>query len=370
MSAPIENPRVFFDIEIAGEKRGRVVFELFQDKCPKTAENFLALCTGEKGIGLTTGQPLHYKGCPFHRIIKKFMIQGGDFSNKNGTGGESIYGAKFDDENLTLKHDVPFLLSMANSGENTNGSQFFITTVPTPHLDGKHCVFGKVLKGRGIVRELEHQETGENDKPVKECSIGDCGVVPPGEDISCADVVDDGTGDVYQDYPEDNDLDFKQTDKIVEAVEVIRKSGNTHFKNQDFVKAQNKYDKALRFLQTMEEEADMNEETLQDLKKSSYLPIFLNIAACALKLKNYQDVLFYCEDALKIAPDSTKALLRRAQAYKASQDWDLAQKDLEEALKIEPEAKDIKQMLAKIKAEQQAYKKKEQQKYAKMFSSS
>ncbi|XP_042195697.1 peptidyl-prolyl cis-trans isomerase D-like, partial [Callorhinchus milii] len=112
---------------------GRLVLELFADVCPKTAENFRALCTGEKGIGPTTGKPLHFKGCPFHRIIKKFMIQGGDFSNQNGTGGESIYGEKFEDESFHYKHDCEGLLSMANAGPNTNGSQFFITTVPTPH---------------------------------------------------------------------------------------------------------------------------------------------------------------------------------------------------------------------------------------------
>ncbi|PKI63622.1 hypothetical protein CRG98_016005 [Punica granatum] len=137
------NPLVFLDISIDEDPVERIVIELFADVVPKTAENFRALCTGEKGVGSTTGKPLHYKGTHFHRIIKGFMAQGGDFSKgngmlfqPNGTGGESIYGGKFSDENFKMAHDGPGLLSLANSGPNTNGSQFFITFKRIPHLDG------------------------------------------------------------------------------------------------------------------------------------------------------------------------------------------------------------------------------------------
>jgi len=166
-------PTVFFDVTIGGNNAGRIVFELYADIVPKTAENFRALCTGEKGKG-KAGKALHYKSSVFHRIIPQFMIQGGDFTAHNGTGGESIYGAKFADENFKEKHTIPGLLSMANAGPGTNGSQFFITTVATPWLDGKHVVFGRVIEGLDIVKKMEALGS-QNGKTSQVVSIADCG---------------------------------------------------------------------------------------------------------------------------------------------------------------------------------------------------
>lgn len=166
-SALAANPRVALDVTIGGQPAGTVTIELFADVTPKTADNFRALCTGEKG------KDLSYAGSPFHRIIPEFMIQGGDFTNGNGTGGESIYGEKFPDENFQIKHTEAGLLSMANAGPNTNGSQFFITVAPTPWLNGKHVVFGKVVDGLDVVRAMEAQGS-RSGRPLTEVTLEAC----------------------------------------------------------------------------------------------------------------------------------------------------------------------------------------------------
>ncbi|XP_037983439.1 NK-tumor recognition protein isoform X9 [Motacilla alba alba] len=172
-----DRPQCFFEIEINREPVGRIMFQLFSDICPKTCKNFLCLCSGEKGIGKTTGKKLCYKGTTFHRVVKNFMIQGGDFSEGNGKGGESIYGGYFKDENFILKHDRAFLLSMANRGKHTNGSQFFITTKPAPHLDGVHVVFGLVISGFEVIEQIENLKTDTASRPYADVRVIDCGVL-------------------------------------------------------------------------------------------------------------------------------------------------------------------------------------------------
>lgn len=384
-------PRVYFDVSIGGESIGRVVFQLFNDIVPKTAENFRALCVGHTSEN--SSKKLHYKGSIFHRIIKDFMVQGGDFTNFNGTGGESIYGEKFEDENFTLKHDKPYLLSMANSGPGTNGSQFFITTVPTPHLDGKHVVFGRLLKGSDVVRELENvKKQGEN--PAMECKIEDCGELQPGEDDGV--VIDDGTGDKVPDAPSESDFTFEKFDELISAIESVKAIGNEQFKLSNHKLALKKYRKAVKFINhfTKKEEIEFSSDSEEeddeaaqnkekavkesqisdaDLEKNNKLekvkvPCLLNSAACKLKLNDSQAACEDLTEVLKLDANNTKALYRRAQAHVAMKDFDEATKDLNSALKIAPEDKAIKGELARVKKLITEKKQRDQKMYSKLFS--
>jgi len=333
------NPRVFFDISIGGRPIGRINMELFANEVPKTAENFRALCTGEKGVG-KAGKPLHYKGAIFHRVIKEFMIQGGDFTAGNGTGGESIYGEKFEDEKFVRNHDQPFLLSMANAGPNTNGSQFFITTALTPHLDGKHVVFGKVLSGKNVVRQIEYTQTAPGDAPVKDVKIEDCGELAGDEAVS-ADVQEpDEFGDKHADFPQDwegeGDIDAKSVLAIATA---CKDYGTKAFKAGKLQVALDKYQKGLRYLN---EDPDLDKEPADTKKALDTLRFGLNnnSALMATKLEQWDDAITHATRALAVEgladKDKGKALFRRGYAEVRIKDREAALKDLEEASKLCP----------------------------------
>ncbi|GAM43216.1 hypothetical protein TCE0_047r17841 [Talaromyces pinophilus] len=345
--------RVYLDIEIGGRKEGRIALELFNDVVPKTADNFRALCTGEKGIG-KQGKPLSFKGSIFHRVIKNFMIQGGDFTAFNGTGGESIYGEKFEDENFELKHDRPFLLSMANSGPATNGSQFFITTVETPHLDGKHVVFGQVINGKSLVRKIENMPT-QADKPNQDVVVADCGELK-GEEYENADKkAVDATGDPYEDYPADHDAELTAPSAF-EIATKLKELGNTAFKAGQTYVGLEKYQKGLRYLNEVANADEKDPKELEGQMKALRFTLHSNSALLANKLKHWKDGKTWAGYALETADaanakdaDRAKAYYRRAVAQVGLKEEDAAIKDLEAALKLAPGDAAISNEITRVK---------------------
>ncbi|KAI4094809.1 MAG: hypothetical protein LQ344_002055 [Seirophora lacunosa] len=329
---------------------------------------YLFPCTREKGQG-KSGKPLCYKGSIFHRVIKGFMIQGGDFTAGNGTGGESIYGEKFEDENFKLQHDKPLLLSMANAGPGTNGSQFFITTVPTPHLDGKHVVFGEVLDGKGIVRKIDNIKT-QADKPQSDVKIVDCGQLSGDETGTPSKKVPDSTGDPYEDFPEDHAGENKAPETCKIANE-LKDYGNKAFKSGDLNLALDKYQKGLRYLN---EDPELEKDDPPELSKQLTAVRFTlhsNSALVQNKLKFYEEAQKSATMALEQEgiPDSdrAKALYRKGMASQGVKDDDQAIKDLEEALKLAPGDAAITKELSAVKKKAAEQSKKEKAAYKKFF---
>lgn len=365
--------RVWFDITIGGAPTGRVVFELYSDVVPKTADNFRSLCTGEKGTG-QAGKPLHYKGSSFHRVIKSFMIQGGDFTAGNGTGGESIYGEKFEDENFELKHEKPFLLSMANAGPGTNGSQFFVTTVPTPHLDGKHVVFGEVISGKSVIRQVENAPVGDQDKPTRDCIIADCGEVPAG--VSLEDFTKkepDSTGDAYEDFPDDQLKEGEEWkgDEIAKIAGELKDMGNKAFKGGDLKLGLSKYQKGLRYLHEYPALIEGDPAELGAQLNKLRIGLHTNSALLQYKLKQYDESTRSADHTLAVKDitdaEKAKALFRKGVVAKEQKNEEDATKFLEEAGKLAPADAGIKNELAAVKKSAADRKAKERKAYSKMF---
>ncbi|TDL27754.1 peptidyl-prolyl cis-trans isomerase [Rickenella mellea] len=327
-----ERPITYFDISLGGRPLGRVIFSLYSDLVPKTAENFRCLCTGEKGMG-TSGKALSYKGSTFHRVIRGFMIQGGDFTEGNGTGGESIYGEKFEDEKFDVKHTKPFLLSMANAGPNTNGSQFFVTAAPTPHLDGKHVIFGEVIKGKSIIRQIERYPTSEGDVPTSPVVIEACGQLSA-DDPSLVTETADGN-DPYEDFPEDEDRDTEDPKVTLKIATELKEIGNTRFKAGNSADALAKWQKAIRYLDVHPILPDDTPEELKSSYNALLISLLLNSAIAANKVGGSENARSAVENTTRVLDrlphsqsDKGKALFRRAIAHVALHDDDLAEKDL------------------------------------------
>jgi len=380
------NPLVFFDIAVGDEFIGRIVFQLFSNVVPRTAENFRCLCTGEGGVSMT-GEPRHYKGSIFHRVIPNFMIQGGDFTNFNGTGGESIYGTMFDDENFKLKHKEPGLLSMANRGKNTNGSQFFITTKATPHLDRRHVVFGRVVKGMAVVKEIEQQPTDPRDnRPFKDCKVIECGELASLSDYGLR----PDEADPLPDFPDDleqGDLKLSDKRRILDLAVKIKDEGNLLFKNQEFAKARRKYQKIVRYIDAaycnvedskgasgggggggggavgVEEKSRFDEEDeplrprLEDVvdeeAKKLVVTAYSNASMCSLKLQRPADAVVESDFILaRFEPWNVKAIFRKGTALTQLEKYVEARDEFRKGLKVEnlpdADAKKFKGEIAKI----------------------
>ncbi|CAJ1035478.1 Cyclophilin type peptidyl-prolyl cis-trans isomerase/CLD, putative [Leishmania lindenbergi] len=352
------NAYCYFDITIGGKpQKERVVVELFTDVTPKTCENFRQLCLGNDGKKVEgTEVPMTYHGCTFHRVIPGFMIQGGDFTNHNGTGGVSIYGEKFEDENFTIPCDKSGLLAMANAGANTNGSQFFITTAPATHLTGRHVVFGRVVRGMNTVRAVEQTTTGANDKPVVDCVITGCGALDAVPEVVLA-----ADGDMYPDYPEDVESPMDDAKRIA-AAEEIRQIGNSYFTSAAFDLAIDKYSKAVRYLNQVENKDDHAEVD------KKLIACYNNSAMCAIKLERWSEARQTASLALSVDAKNAKALFRRGTAALSTGDADSAVEDLTLAHQTEPENAEIAAKLSEAKEKVKMQKAKLAAKLKKMFS--
>ncbi|CAH1111582.1 unnamed protein product [Psylliodes chrysocephalus] len=349
---------VYLDLQFDGVKAGRVVIELFNDVVPKTAENFRALCTGEKGIG-QKGKPLHYKGIKFHKVVPMCMAQGGDIVNNNGSCGESIYGHYFEDENFYIKHDTEGIVGMVNMGPNTNQSQFYITTTPCFHIDDTNVAFGKVVKGLNLIVEMSDQPR-INDTPTGNLIIENCGELKPGEPWNFYE--NDGTEDKYPPWPDDWDEQTDNLKPVEKAINAIKNSGNHYFNKNDFAHAERKYVKCLRYIDWY-----LSKKTIPTLNKNLRTTVMMNLASAQLKRHKYKEAGILCSQILKDEKNNGKVYYRRAQAMLHLEEYDKALNDLNTALSMHPNDKNIIKMLNQAKKYKLSYLQKEKIFFSKLF---
>ncbi|KAH3660493.1 hypothetical protein OGAPHI_007079 [Ogataea philodendri] len=378
----------YLDIRVGNKDLGRVVAELSTDLAPKSCKNFLDLCRSKS-----------YNNTCFHRVIRNFMIQAGDTDHKIidiknypppdlGKGGKSSFLSEYFEDENKVAIDKAFLLCMANQGtKDTNGSQFFISTTPSPHLSGKHSVFGKIIHGKSIIRELEKTPviSSKNSDPQawipaadNIALIYDCGEWKEGDYLFCYNACTDRIGgDIYEEYPDDNDeneLDLEDPKKTLQAATTIKESATLLFKASRLDDSRLKYKKALRYCNELIPDQDSNPEYYKkflDLKKTLYL----NLALIELNLKNYQGTIDYCGYLLEMDSDVTltrtqtsKTLYRLGKAYHGLKNFEVSLEFLQKASLINPDDQTVKSEMASVKKLVEDQKQTERQRFAKFFS--
>ncbi|AOW00770.1 YALI0A17314p [Yarrowia lipolytica CLIB122] len=381
---------VYMDFAVGGEPVGRVVFELFDDT-PLTSANFRALCKGDKPTP-EGSVPLTFKDSNIHRIVRNFAIQGGDIVYGDGTGGTSIYGDQFDDENFVHNHAEPFVLSMANAGPNSNKSQFFVTLKGSPHLDGKHVAFGKVVAGKSVLRQLEELDTAPGDVPVLPVTITNCGELKRDAKLLLPFIgSQDGlTADKYEEHPDDNfnvgkeegELNFDDPEQALRvtleikayATEVYKMAGDAESEEERAMVlrvALQKYKKALRYVFELSPDPDSSKKAYDEFQKAK-LALNQNMGLVALQLKKYDQVINSTTSALEMecatSRDRAKALSRRSSAYQGLKKQERAINDLEQAHELLPSDPQISKSLTALKQESEMKEKKQKAQYAKFFS--
>lgn len=385
MKVELVRPCSYIDISIGEADVGRIVVELFEDVAPKATKNFIELCNGTKID--QEGRKLSYKGNYFHRIIKNFVIQAGDIENgvpgstypnpDIGKGGLSIYNNEsFEDENLSEPLDAPFKLCMANDGtKDANKSQFFITTYPQPHLTGKHTVFGRVIHGKSVVREMERVNTDNQNIPLKDdiVVIKDCGEWENGMDVPVHNACYSQLGgDIYEEYPDDDEhIDKDSSELVYIASSKIKESGTLLFKQGLKQEAFLKYRKCLRYVMEYipdeDQEPDWYTKYL-DLKKKLYL----NLSMVCLGLKNYRKAVDYSSYLLDMDNLSTqekaKGHYRKGCALMDLKKFKEALSDFKTAMSLVPDDPAIKAQLDKCEVLLEQKKQNERSKYSKFFS--